>query len=109
MLVMLPTPTRLKLDKAKQLEIDWSDGTQSVYPIAYLRKNCPCAQCKIDRADSKKNRLHIMGGFREGPVVVQAAEAVGNYAIKLQWSDGHGAGLYSWDYLREIAPAVAGK
>src|SRR6185312_11513726 len=47
---MPAVPTHLKLDKARQLDIDWADDTHSVYPIAYLRRNCPCAACKTDRA-----------------------------------------------------------
>ena len=28
---------------------------------------------------------------------------VGNYAIRIQFSDGHSTGIFSWDYLAEIA------
>jgi len=37
-------------------------------------------------------------------VVAEGAEMVGNYAIKISFSDGHATGLYSWTYLREIDP-----
>ena len=30
-------------------------------------------------------------------------ESVGNYAIKLSFSDGHDTGIYSWTYLQELA------
>jgi DUF971 family protein len=30
-------------------------------------------------------------------------EPVGNYAIKLIFSDDHDTGLYSWDYLYDLA------
>jgi len=33
-----------------------------------------------------------------------AINAVGDYAIQFEWSDGHAAGLYSYDYLRGICP-----
>jgi DUF971 family protein len=29
---------------------------------------------------------------------------VGNYAVKISFSDGHDTGIYSWQYLREIDP-----
>ena len=35
-------------------------------------------------------------------VRIQAIEPVGNYAVKLVFSDGHDTGLYSWDYLYEL-------
>jgi len=33
-------------------------------------------------------------------------EAVGNYAIRINWSDGHSAGIYSWEHLRRICPCA---
>ena len=33
---------------------------------------------------------------------VTSAQLVGNYALKLAWSDGHGSGIYSFRYLREL-------
>ena len=30
------------------------------------------------------------------------AEPVGNYAIRINWSDGHNSGIYSWEHLRRI-------
>jgi len=29
-------------------------------------------------------------------------EPVGSYAVQPQFSDGHGTGIYSWDYLYEL-------
>jgi DUF971 family protein len=29
-------------------------------------------------------------------------EAVGGYALQLRFADGHGTGIYSFDYLREL-------
>jgi DUF971 family protein len=33
---------------------------------------------------------------------IAAVEPVGNYAVKLVFSDGHDTGLYSWDYLYKL-------
>src|SRR4051794_38544034 len=105
------TPVRLNLKKDEKLEIEWSDGTTSVYPISLLRGRCPCAACKNEREleqkekASKKLGLKILKGDHTAPLAVINAELVGGYAIRLDWSDGHGTGIYSWQYLREIAPA----
>lgn len=32
---------------------------------------------------------------------LEAATAVGSYAINFVWNDGHDSGIYSWDYLYE--------
>jgi DUF971 family protein len=36
-----------------------------------------------------------------------SVEPVGNYAIRIHWSDGHSTGLYSWEHLRNICPCPA--
>ena len=36
-------------------------------------------------------------------VAIENIEAVGQYAIKLIFSDGHNTGIYTWDYLYELA------
>jgi DUF971 family protein len=35
------------------------------------------------------------------------AEIVGNYALQLNWQDGHNSGIYRWDYLRQLCPQAA--
>jgi DUF971 family protein len=34
---------------------------------------------------------------------VSAVEPIGNYALRLSFSDGHDRGIYPWPYLRELA------
>ena len=36
-------------------------------------------------------------------------EPVGNYAIRINWSDGHNTGIYSYDHLRHICTCDACK
>jgi DUF971 family protein len=101
------TPLRLNLRKDQQLEIEWQDGLRSIYPIALLRTMCPCALCRQVREDDgsrKKTSLTILPGNYARPVVVVDAELVGNYALRLEWSDDHASGIYSFQYLREISP-----
>jgi len=108
---------RLDLKKDEKLEIDWADGLKSVYSLTLLRSMCPCAQCKLVRdgtdphdispAPKKKPLLTILPGNYSGAITVVNAEMVGNYAIRIDWSDDHGSGIYSFQYLREIAPRPA--
>jgi DUF971 family protein len=99
------TPSRLDLKRDKQLEIDWKDGTKSVYSLSLLRSMCPCAACKEqrDKESQKKTLLKILPGNYSGEIHVLNAQLVGNYALQIEWSDNHGTGIYSWQYLREIA------
>ena len=105
------TPTRLDLKRDEKLEIDWADGRACVYPLAYLRQLCPCAQCKIVREgqksagepkETRRTSLTILPGNYAAPLSAVGAELVGNYAIRIEWSDSHGSGIYSFRYLRDI-------
>jgi DUF971 family protein len=101
-------PQRLDLKRDRQLEIEWQDGRISIFPIGYLRSMCPCAQCKLVREGEtkKKSLLKILPGNYAAPVTVVDAELIGNYALRIDWSDQHGSGIYSFQYLREIDPTA---
>jgi DUF971 family protein len=105
------TPRHLDLLKDRQLTIEWQDGHRSVYPIAHLRAMCPCAACKEERAtraqSTGKLTLRVLSSNYTGPTTVVAAELVGNYALRLEWSDKHSSGIYSFEYLRSIEPPQA--
>jgi len=111
------TPTKLDLKKDEKLSIHWQDGAQSVYSLSLLRTMCPCALCRIVRegrdphqilqADSPKTRLTVLPGNFAEPLSVISASLVGNYALKIAWSDDHDSGIYSFEYLRQIAPEHA--
>ncbi len=103
---VMDPPTRLDLKKDRGLAIEWSDGTSDYYSIAYLRRMSPSAEARELRTQMERNPLTVLPSNRgaDGPLVALAAELVGNYAIRIRFSDGHDTGIYSWDYLREIAP-----
>jgi DUF971 family protein len=108
------TPVNIDLKRDERLLIDWSDGTRSVYAVSLLRTMCPCALCRSVRegvdphdispkpAEKRKPALNILPGNFAQSLRVVNAELVGNYAIRLEWSDNHGSGIYSFQYLREL-------
>ncbi len=99
-------PRHLDLKKDKGLAIEWGDGTSSYYSIGYLRKMSPAADARHLREQMEKNPLTILpsGSGRSGALVADSAELVGNYAIKIHFSDGHSSAIYSFAYLRKIDP-----
>jgi DUF971 family protein len=102
-------PKHIDLKKDRGLTIEWGDGSSSYYSIAYLRKMSPSAEMRQLRDQMKSNPLTVLpSGMARGPVVATGAELVGNYAIKILFSDGHSSGIYSWEYLRRIDPAKPG-
>jgi DUF971 family protein len=99
-------PTKLSLKREVGLDIVWADGKASHYSLSYLRSMCPCATCKEVRSEGKqrKTSLTILPGNYSTPLKIESVEKVGNYAIQFHWSDDHGTGIYSYQYLREIMP-----
>ena len=88
-----------------ELAVKWEDGTESFIPLEKLRRACPCAGCK--------GEMDIMGNVYRAPDKPHAPNAfqvtrvgmVGGYAVQPLWADGHGTGLYTFDYLRRVADA----
>lgn len=102
-------PAHLDLKKDHGLTIQWPDGTTSFYAIEYLRKMSPSADARMLRQEMAKNPLTVLPASmtdRQEPLSAVDAELVGNYAIRIRFSDGHSTGIYSWNYLREIDPAA---
>jgi DUF971 family protein len=98
------TPIDLKINLTEQsLFVRWKDGSESHYPMGYLRRHCPCATCKTER-EKEQPLLPILKTDRSGAIRVLDAGLVGNYAVQLVWSDGHNTGIYDFRYLRAIAP-----
>jgi DUF971 family protein len=106
----MDAPRHLDLQKDRGLTITWTDGRTSFFPVAYLRRMSPSAEAKDLRANLKRNPLTVLPSSRggaSGPLAALDAELVGNYAIRIRFSDGHSTGLYSWEYLRSIDPDAA--
>ena len=96
------TPVNLHLKKTEALLITWADGRQSEFPLRTLRRNCPCAGCRGERDLLGRTMMPIIPTTYDGPITATGAELVGNYALRIDWSDGHSAGIYSFQYLREL-------
>jgi DUF971 family protein len=100
-------PAKLDLKKDKGLTVEWADGATSYYSVAYLRRMSPSAEARGLREQLAKNPLTVLpsSAARGGPLTALSAELVGNYALRIRFSDGHDTGIYSWEYLRSIDPA----
>jgi DUF971 family protein len=97
-------PERIAISKSSGVGIDWRDGHHSQYELKYLRERCPCATCSGTHGTPPPdaNPLHLY----KPALKIEAAEPVGNYAIRLKWNDGHSTGIYSWEHLRLICPCA---
>jgi DUF971 family protein len=105
-----PEPEHIAISKSKGIKIDWKDGHHSEYTLGYLRDECPCATCtgahgtkpeKTNYAAAETTRADPFKMFTPTLKMLRVEE-VGAYAIRIDWSDGHGSGIYSFDHLRGI-------
>jgi len=98
-------PVEIDLDRGSELRIRWADGLESVYPLAVLRRECPCAVCRQEREEKAGNPLRVMKSREEQQAMVTAAgaELVGHYALRIRWQDGHAAGVYEFALLRSLS------
>jgi len=62
----------------------------------------PSADTKALKEELADNPLAILPSSGDAPINALGAELVGNYAIRILFSDGHTAGIYSWEYLRGL-------
>jgi DUF971 family protein len=84
------------------LALAWEDGDEVILPAHTLRKNSPSAE----QAGESDIFGRIRGGSNQKDfqqVRLLSAHKVGNYAVRLVFSDGHGSGIYSWEYLRHLS------
>ena len=90
-------PTDILLHQASRaLEVAFDDGNRFRLPCEYLRVYSPSAE--VRGHGPGQGTLQI--GKEE--VNIQDIEAVGNYAVRLIFDDGHNTGLYTWDYLYQL-------
>ncbi len=99
-----PLVTEIRLDRAeRQLHLTFGDGVRFSLGAEYLRVLSPSAEVQG----------HGPGQAVTVPakraVAIAKVEAVGNYAIRIVFDDGHDTGIYSWAYLRELGEGWAAK
>ena len=87
----------------EELAIKWDDGSESFISLEKLRRHCPCAGCK--------GEMDILGNLYKNPEQKLTAAAfqlvrigsVGGYAMQPVWADGHATGIFSFEYLKQLA------
>lgn len=88
-------PTVLNLCRVSNtLDIEYSTGEKYQLTAEFLRVHSPSAK---DRDYGKKVLIH--GKIN---ISIERIEAVGLYAIKIFFEDGHNSGIFTWEYLYTI-------
>ena len=94
------SPKVIRRTDPTRVEVEWQDGHTSVLPIPLLRGLCPCAQCVNENTGV---RMHDPASVA-ADLTHKDVQLVGNYAITIQFSDGHSTGIYPYRFLRESDP-----
>ena len=90
-------PVEITLDPGKSwLTVAYDDGQTFRLPAELLRVESPSAEVQGHGGAQKT----IVAGKAE--VTIRGLEPVGNYAVRIDFSDGHDTGLFSWRYLYEL-------
>ena len=90
---MIPKSVKLSLNK-KSIQIEYENNNYLVLRSSFLRRYSPSAENKphVDKNTLKQHEN----------VKIINIEMVGNYAMRIEFSDGHTTGIYSWEYLFKI-------
>lgn len=111
---MKTTPIEIKRNDGKSLTLRWSDGTIADASGEKIRRACPCAFCRMERGEdthsapltpAKKSLLKVIEHTASEQTTIKKVWGIGNYAIGIEWEDGHNDGIYNYDYLYEITAA----
>jgi DUF971 family protein len=97
---MHSSPTRIDVI-GNTLALHWSNGEESFIEAPLLRTHSPSAENKGETDIFGK----VSGGQEktEYPnIKIIKVSSIGNYAIRILFSDGHSTGIFSWDYLRQL-------
>ena len=86
------------------LLIEWdAAGHQALYPARELRLACPCAAC----VDEMSGRALLDPTTVATEIRPMSVALVGAYGLRVQWSDGHGTGIYTFQRLLAACPCAA--
>ncbi|MFI5207387.1 MAG: DUF971 domain-containing protein [Gemmatimonadales bacterium] len=102
MTTRVPVPHKIsRLDEGRVIEIQWdTTGHTGAYAARALRLACPCAAC----VEEMSGRPILDPGIVPPDVRALSLRLVGAYAVHVQWSDGHGTGIYPWERLLGACP-----
>ncbi|MCY2960047.1 MAG: DUF971 domain-containing protein [Planctomycetota bacterium] len=97
------SPSVVRRSDPARVEIEWTDGGQSAFTAAALRRACPCARCVNELTGV---RTHDPASVPDD-LTQSNLRLVGNYALSMTFSDGHHTGIFSFGFLRRLTPEGA--
>lgn len=85
------------------IEFAWSDGSTRLVGDRALRLACPCAHCVHELTGRKLiDAAQVPAG-----IVIRDMQAMGLYAYRILFDDGHDSGIYTLERLRALCQEAA--
>lgn len=81
------------------LSLVWPNGEKVTVDHRTLRAGCQCAVC----VDEYSGEPLLEPASIDEDIHPNAVERVGNYALSIDWSDGHTTGFFPYSRIRELA------
>lgn len=95
-------PTELRFGRTAQtLSIAFHDGTRRQIDYKTLREASPSAENRGHGDEPPPPQAPV-----PNDIDVIGAERTGRYAVRIEFSDGHRTGLYTWDLLASIGVEI---
>lgn len=82
-----------------QVSLTWPDGTTDTVDNRTLRASCQCALCVDEYSGEQKLEVESI----PADIHPRSVDTVGNYALSIEWSDGHTTGFFPYKRIRELA------
>ena len=84
----------IKQENSYAFSIIWNDGKKQKFSLCDLQRNCPCQRCQLKTEHESNNKVKAF-----------KISSVGNYALRIYFTSGCSAGIYSFEFLRSIQGA----
>jgi ATP-binding protein involved in chromosome partitioning len=99
----MPMPEEIIGLLRSKITFKWQDGHETIYPARLLRLACRCAMC----VEETSGEALLDPKTVPDTIRAKRIELVGQYAIQIEWTDGHGTGIYNFRDLRANCQCVA--
>ena len=94
----MPMPESIRINSARDvISLKFADSDEIDICAELLRIMSPSAEVR----GHKPNEAKLQTGKRN--VIIKSIRKTGNYALRIYFDDGHDSGIYSWDYLHDLA------
>jgi ATP-binding protein involved in chromosome partitioning len=83
----------------QHITLTWPEGETVRVANDVLRKSCGCALC----IDEMTRRPLLDPAAVPADIHATKVDTIGNYAVAIDWSDGHNTGFFPYKTIRELA------